>query len=295
MAALYIGSKEMNSKERFMAALNMEEPDHVPFADWIDEDIRLELVKAVGADPDDEADFAVKLGMDAIGWQGSYAMIPVSDETAPDESGRMHYLGRGKIAKMQTGQRSNFPISAMTQFLRMPESLWIATATPGLRFTRESARNPARLLSLGWEHFGRCQYFNQGLIEKMIDDYVDFNIRLVDKLRAIGFDFFFAYDDLAYKSGPLINPKFYHDVFMPRFRKLADAYKLPWAYHSDGDLTLLLEDLLSLGMNAINPIEPPVMDIDKFKADYGDKIAIWGNIDIATTLSSGTIEEVEAR
>jgi len=149
-------------------------------------------------------------------------------------------------------------------------------------------------LSLGWEHFAECQYNNRSLIEKMIDDYVEFNIRLVEKLRTIGFDFFFAYDDLAYKVGPLFNPNFYREMFLPKFQMLSDAYKLPWAYHSDGDLSRLMDDLLSLGMNAINPIEPPAMDIRWFKETYGKQVAIWGNIDIATTLSSGSVADVDS-
>jgi len=95
----------MNSKERFLVALNNEEPDRVPFADWIDEDIRAKLVKAVGADPDDEADFALKLGMDAIGWQGSYSMIPVADEMMADEQGVYIILCAGKYEATEIGQR----------------------------------------------------------------------------------------------------------------------------------------------------------------------------------------------
>ena len=47
-------------------------------------------------------------------------------------------------------------------------------------------------------------------------------------------------------------------------------------------------------MNYINPIEPPTMDIEKVKKEYGDKIALWGNIDLIHTLPHGTVEEVEA-
>ncbi len=36
------------------------------------------------------------------------------------------------------------------------------------------------------------------------------------------------------------------------------------------------------------------MDIEKIKKQYGDKVALWGNIDLVHTLPYGTIEEVEA-
>ena len=75
---------------------------------------------------------------------------------------------------------------------------------------------------------------------------------------------------------------------------VADAITLPWAFHSDGDLTLVMEDLLSLGMNAMNPFEPPCMNLKEAKEKWGDRICLWGNIDLVHTLPYGTVEEVEA-
>ena len=57
----------MTSRNRFMKALNLEEPDQVPFADWVDKGIRKKLVEAMGGDQMDEAEFAEAIGFDAIG------------------------------------------------------------------------------------------------------------------------------------------------------------------------------------------------------------------------------------
>jgi hypothetical protein len=46
-------------------------------------------------------------------------------------------------------------------------------------------------------------------------------------------------------------------------------------------------------MNCINPTEPPSMDIEKIKREYGVRVALWGNIDLVRTLPHSTIEEVE--
>ena len=53
----------MNSRERVLAALNLQEPDRVPFMDFVDNVVKQ---KIMGADEIDEAGFANKLGMDAI-------------------------------------------------------------------------------------------------------------------------------------------------------------------------------------------------------------------------------------
>jgi uroporphyrinogen decarboxylase len=75
---------------------------------------------------------------------------------------------------------------------------------------------------------------------------------------------------------------------------VAQAVKLPWVYHSDGDLSLLMDDLLSLGMSGLNPIEPEAMDIEKVKAQYGSRVCLMGNVDVGM-LTDGTCHQVEER
>ena len=56
----------MNSRERVMAALTLNEPDCVPFVDWIDAPAKKKLINAIGTQALDEADFAAQLNMDAL-------------------------------------------------------------------------------------------------------------------------------------------------------------------------------------------------------------------------------------
>jgi uroporphyrinogen decarboxylase len=57
---------------------------------------------------------------------------------------------------------------------------------------------------------------------------------------------------------------------------------------------LLLDDLLTLGFDALHPLEPGPMDIEAVKRDYGDRLCLVGNIDLHYTLTLGTPEEVDA-
>ena len=66
--------------------------------------------------------------------------------------------------------------------------------------------------------------------------------------------------------------------------------------HSDGDLLEIFEDIVKLGVDALNPIEPdtanPEYDIFKLHSKYGDKITFIGNIS-PLMLTFGTISEIE--
>ena len=43
----------------------------------------------------------------------------------------------------------------------------------------------------------------------------------------------------------------------------------PWVFHSDGNLMPIMDDLLTLGMNGLHPIQPGVMDLAVLKEKYG--------------------------
>jgi uroporphyrinogen decarboxylase len=75
---------------------------------------------------------------------------------------------------------------------------------------------------------------------------------------------------------------------------VAREIKKPWIFHSDGNLFPILDGLVTLGMNAIHPVQPSAMDINQLKARYGDRVCIVGNIDLDYTLTRGTPEETEA-
>jgi uroporphyrinogen decarboxylase len=64
--------------------------------------------------------------------------------------------------------------------------------------------------------------------------------------------------------------------------------------HSDGDLSVLMEDLITMGLDVIQPIDPSCMDMAKVKKQWGDRICLIGNVS-NELLRSATTQEIEAR
>lgn len=62
--------------------------------------------------------------------------------------------------------------------------------------------------------------------------------------------------------------------------------------HSDGDLTALMEDIIDIGVDVLQPIDPTCMDIFEVKGIYRDRISLVGNV-ANELLRSGTPGEVE--
>jgi uroporphyrinogen decarboxylase len=62
--------------------------------------------------------------------------------------------------------------------------------------------------------------------------------------------------------------------------------------HSCGDVLKILGDLVEMGLDALNPVQPECMDIHRLKAEYGGKLTYFGAISTQKTLPYGTPEEV---
>ncbi|HEY5585892.1 MAG TPA: uroporphyrinogen decarboxylase family protein [Ruminiclostridium sp.] len=62
--------------------------------------------------------------------------------------------------------------------------------------------------------------------------------------------------------------------------------------HSCGNVQKILGDLVEMGLDALNPLQPECMDIYKIKENFGDKLTFFGGISTQRTLPYGTSEEV---
>jgi hypothetical protein len=148
-------------------------------------------------------------------------------------------------------------------------------------------------LSMGWDYFSYSLYDDPGLLHELFEIYSNWFARAVRHICSLGFDFIWAGDDIAFRSGPMISPTVFRQLFMPYFRKVAENISLPWIFHTDGNFLPVLEDLLTLGMDGLHPIEPDAVDIQHVKQLVNDRVTLIGNIDI-NILSLGTPEEVDA-
>ena len=152
----------------------------------------------------------------------------------------------------------------------------------------------ATLLSMGIEAFSYAMADEPQLIVDVHDAYADWTAQVVPIMEEVGFDVIWAFDDVAFNSGPVFSPAFYTEHILPKERQVAATFSKAFIAHSDGDMTPLLDAWLELGQDAIHPIQPDVMDIGSVKAAYGDRVAIVGNI-FMNDLVNKSPEEIDAQ
>jgi uroporphyrinogen decarboxylase len=279
----------MNSRERIMKALNLGQPDRVPFADYTEEAIRK---KIMGKEHFTAVEFAKKIGFDAINLDQDYT-APVFCEWK--EVGGYRYMLGGLIKEDKDMGRMVFPdpddhsfYDPAKRFVEEMESSGLAVYAL-CRFGISGV-----LYSMGLDGLSYALHENPQLVDRVLDRYVEWNCRMLEKLCTTGIDFILSYDNIAYNSGPMVSPQVFREVFVPKIKLVDRACKVPWVTHMCGNITELMEELLEMGVSGVHPLEPGCMDLKAVKEQYGSRVCLWGNIDLNYTLTRGTPEEVDA-
>ena len=149
---------------------------------------------------------------------------------------------------------------------------------------------------MGFEKFCLSLVDNPIFVKKMFDRICSIQFELVKialEHKCVGA--VWMGDDIAYNTGLMIDLKQYKRYLFPWFKKisrLCEEKEIPLLYHSDGNISQALTDLIDMRIKGIHPFEPGAMDIFKSKKEVGDKICIIGNIDLQYTLTRGTPEDV---
>lgn len=137
------------------------------------------------------------------------------------------------------------------------------------------------------------------LANYLLDQLAAVTIHNALVLAQAGVDVLLLDDDVAMPTGLIISPAMWRAYFKPRLRSIIElareaAPDLLIFYHSDGDFTRLLPDLVEIGVNVINPVQPDCMDAASIKAQFGDRLALWGTVGTANAWDLGTPDQIRA-
>jgi uroporphyrinogen decarboxylase len=151
---------------------------------------------------------------------------------------------------------------------------------------------------MGFNHFATSLIMDENLVADVFRNVAEIQFRALEKI----FDLphvgaVWVVDDLAFGTGPMISPEAFRDHLFPWYREMAKRCHekgLLFFMHSDGDLKKLIPDLIELGLDVLQPIDPTCLDIVEIKKEYGDRLCLVGNV-ANELLRSGTPAEVQAR
>jgi uroporphyrinogen decarboxylase len=321
----------MNPRERLLKTFDHEEPDKVPLTArfWLDTQVKLkkyygvttdgELLNKLGIEP---GRAYIKIGP-PTGWKPSEdyqefcnAMgYDSSDQyTTYEEWGIERVLG--SMAENRLLQQFYFTKHPWEEFTEISQirELVLPDLDDLARF--ENAQRVVKALKddrIIFADIGHCQWtkawelrgmttfmkdlhLNKRIAEAILDKLNDYYCELIDRLFDIGAEGIRLSEDWGSNKSMFINPIMWRELFKPRYEKLFQRAKRRNGFvmfHSDGNITPIVKDLVEIGTDILNPIQPECMDQLEVKKKFGDKITLDTGISVQKTLPFGTVDDVK--
>jgi uroporphyrinogen decarboxylase len=324
----------MKHRERVLMALDHRAPDRCPmqisftpeFAARLRQDLQLQgrsVHNPHGAGNSYELEKALDEDMllTSVGWANSYY--------GPGYTARKPYVDEWGVGWQAVEYATPYGVGAYTEMMVHPladpralasyrapdpqrpelyaeaervirefgDEYWIVGVTVTTIFeTAWALRGYARLLE--------DLVADPDLAEQILDIPYRYHLAAATRLAQMGVDMIWVGDDVGGQHGMVMSPACWRRFLKPRLASMIAALKatnpcLKIAYHSDGKIDPIIPELIEIGVDVLNPIQPACMDPLAIKAQYGNRLCFWGSLDEQHTLPFGTprdvAQEVRAR
>jgi uroporphyrinogen decarboxylase len=149
----------------------------------------------------------------------------------------------------------------------------------------------------GFENFMIDMVDRVEMADYLLDQLTSMLIENALILARAGIDILLLDDDVAMPTGLMISPDTWRRHFKDRLARVIniareEAPDLLVFYHCDCDFTRLVPDLVDIGVNVINPVQPDCMDGAAIKREFGNRLAMWGTVGSARLWDLGTPDQI---
>ncbi len=313
----------MNHRERVQMALSHETPDRPPmqvsftpeFADRLRADLQLKIGRlhnphGAGNTYALEEALGEDLILTSVGWANSYYQEAREyvdewgigwksvDYTTPFGAGRYTEMASHPLANDRAidtyippdPYRAGLYEDSARVIEQFRDEYWIVGVTVTTIFETAWALR-------GLEQMLTDFITNPELAGRILDIPYQYHLAAAKKLVQMGVDMVWTGDDVGAQAGMLISPRIWRTFFKPRMAHFIAELKainpaVKVAYHSDGCIYPIIPDLIEIGLDVLNPIQPRSMDPAFLKKEYGNRLCFWGTIDEQYTLPMGSPDEV---
>jgi uroporphyrinogen decarboxylase len=317
----------MKHRDRVLTALNHQEPDRCPmqisftpeFAARLEADLQLKgqgLHNPHGGGNTYELERALDEDMllTSVGWVNGYYQPGYQDvDSYQDEWGvtwkTIEYqtrFGKGKytepfgppleddhaleVYSAPDPHRPELYTEAERVIRDYKREYWIVGVTPTTIFETAWALR-------GYEQLLMDMAADPARADRVLDIPYHYHKIVSQRLVKMGVDMIWLGDDVGGQNSMLMSPKMWRKFLKPRMAELIASLRainpqIKIAYHTDGVVYPIIPELIEIGIDVLNPIQPMAMDAERLKNDYGDRLCFWGSMDIQQTIPFGTPDQV---
>ena len=321
----------MTGRERILAMVNHELPDRVPMTLSVRDEVRRELLAHFGTEDFAEVLEVLGVGGFAGAgvatrwpewdaredrearpgdWPGSTARyVWLDDRTFEDQWGAIQRVGAdGKYLEYIHAPLQEATIEGLEAYpYPGPDRLVDDQELPA---KVQRLKDAGYYVQAGIEQPYKTAWRLRGMEQNLMDyaNNREFKAALYDRIfetaeeimrrvAAAGVDQFNIGGDIATQDRLIMGPRNWLQVDHPRLARLIEIGRaikpdLHIFSHSDGNIMQIMDDLIEIGYDVINPIQPECMDPVEVKRRWGDRICMHGCGSIQRVLPFGTVQDV---
>jgi len=149
----------------------------------------------------------------------------------------------------------------------------------------------------GYENLLTDLYTDRARAGRVIDFVFDFENQIIEQALRYPVDCVAFGDDWGTQKGLMVSLELWREVFRPRyaaqFDSIRKAGKKVW-FHSCGDVSAIIGDLIDIGVDVIELLQPDLLGVEWLAREFGGKVCFCCSIDHQRRAISGTREEIFA-
>lgn len=138
---------------------------------------------------------------------------------------------------------------------------------------------------------------DEEMAEALLDRVTDNAVLRAQAYARAGVDVIYVGDDVGMQRTIMMSEALYCRYLKPRLKRVIDAARaikpdVLIFYHSCGYVLPLIEHLIDVGVDVLNPVQPECMDFREVYERFGDRLSFHGTIGTQTTMPFGTPAQV---
>lgn len=132
--------------------------------------------------------------------------------------------------------------------------------------------------------------------EDLLDRILNIQLKLIHRFISLGVDGGYFGDDYGAQKNMLFSPKMWRKFIKPRLARMFASFReigLPVLMHSDGQIQAIIPDLIEIGLTALNPVQPEVLDHAWLRKEFNESLAYYGGVSTQSILPNGSPDDVK--
>jgi uroporphyrinogen decarboxylase len=150
----------------------------------------------------------------------------------------------------------------------------------------------------GMENILMDMVLHEAFTSELFERILTHHLELLDTVLDYDFEAVYIGDDWGQQRGLIMGPSMWRKYIKPGMKRMFETIKERGKYvclHSCGDIREILSDLVDMGLDIYNTIQPEIYDLGVLKREYGTHLAFYGAISTQQFLPYATEDEVREK